>query len=110
MNKKKLIEIAQECIDLQSRKINPKGSFDDGGRWYPETKFGCCNNIRGPSRAWPYSYLMHCRTISHMAKQYMVDEKELRKAVRAIRINLKASNQIPKLPAYASISAEGQNI
>lgn len=50
-----------------SRKTNPKGHFDKGGRWYPssEERQPCCDNIRGPSRNHPYSYMVHCRTLKH---------------------------------------------
>lgn len=53
----------------QTRLVDPDGKFDNGGRWYPSEseKCECCGYVRSPSRAWPYSYLLHCRTRKHVA-------------------------------------------
>jgi hypothetical protein len=65
--------IMKERIEsmFQSRKArqeDPAGTFDKGGRWYPsETeRCDCCDRVRSPSRAYPYSYLLHCRTRTHI--------------------------------------------
>lgn len=52
----------------RDRAQHPSGTFDKGGRWYPaahETA-SCCKAIRLPSRAHPYSLLVHCRTKKHI--------------------------------------------
>lgn len=52
----------------RDRAVNPEGEFDDGGRWYPDTsekQLGSFSGIRGPSRAWPYSYMLRARTREH---------------------------------------------
>jgi len=82
---KKLRAIAEEYIALQDRVIHPDGSFDNGGRWYPETTGECCRGIRSPSRAHPYSYMVHCRTATHLACVSKVDENRLRWAVKRLR-------------------------
>lgn len=54
----------------RDRTVNPEGKFDGAGRWYPSDRedggdiAGC---IRGPSRAFPYSYMLACRTKKHAA-------------------------------------------
>ena len=54
----------------QARDEHPSGKFDNGGRWYPsdEEECGCCGSVRSPSRAWPYSYMTHCRSLHHCQK------------------------------------------
>lgn len=68
----------------RDRQSHPSGKFDSGGRWYPsnEERRGCCSNIRSPSRAYPYSLMLHCRTIEHVAALYGIGARELRAAVR----------------------------
>ncbi len=62
---------------------HPKGEFDTRGRWYPSIteKQPCCFNIRAPSGAYPYSLLVHCRTITHIANLFNVPIKDLRSYV-----------------------------
>lgn len=53
-----------------SRAVHPEGHFDGGGRWYPserENPEGFTASLRGPSRAWPFSYLVGARTRKHAA-------------------------------------------
>jgi hypothetical protein len=77
-------EALQEYMDRQSRRHHPRGTFDKAGRWYPDAaeEQACCGKIRTPSRAYPYSYMTHCRTAEHVAALYGVDVKDLRKAIR----------------------------
>jgi hypothetical protein len=77
----------QVYLDRQARITHPAGKFDKAGRWYPigDERCECCNYIRTPSRAWPFSLMMHCRTMEHVAHLYDVDIKKLRRAVNATR-------------------------
>jgi hypothetical protein len=53
-----------------SRREHPEGSFDKAQRFYPsarEDADGDGTNVRSPSRAWPYSYMLRCRTRQHCA-------------------------------------------
>lgn len=49
------------------RQVNPEGTFDNAGRWFPSRREDSLHlrGIRGPSRAWPYTYLKACRTLAH---------------------------------------------
>jgi len=53
------------------RITHPDGHKDKAGRWYPyscEDPNGQISiNYRSPSRAWPYSYMLACRTAVHCA-------------------------------------------
>jgi len=53
----------------RAREVNPEGHFS-GPRWYPsdrEDAGGSGTSTRSPSRAWPYSYMLRCRSRQHAA-------------------------------------------
>lgn len=54
---------------LAERAVDPPGTFDNAGRWYPSEDWeaSCCSSVRGPSRSYPYAYLTHCRTQKHVS-------------------------------------------
>jgi hypothetical protein len=64
----------KRLIDLiyarrQVRHDHPEGKFDNARRWYPSAQESQGTlQVRGPSRSWPYSYLLHCRTRKHCSK------------------------------------------
>jgi hypothetical protein len=57
----------QVYVRRRDRVVNPDGTFDSAGRWYPSSAENCgdMRSIRAPSRAWPYSYMLACRTKKH---------------------------------------------
>jgi hypothetical protein len=77
-------QAANEYIKRQQRINHPDGKTDKAGRWYPadQERQSCCEYIRRPSCAWPWSLMVHCRTLRHVAHVCGVDERELRRAVR----------------------------
>jgi len=81
----KLRTAAERYIALQARAIHPEGNTDSGGRWYPVRQLPCCSDIRTPSRAYPWSYMTHCRTAAHVAADLDVDPDRLRWAVHKVR-------------------------
>jgi hypothetical protein len=73
-------------VARQRRAVHPQGQFDSAGRWYPYAKTEhrrCCDQIRSPSRRWPYSLMLHCRTAKHVARLFSVPEKDVRRAAKA---------------------------
>lgn len=70
MDPKAIKEIVQVIYEARrDRRVNPKGRFDRAGRWYPNTEEDCDGDgscVRGPSRAYPYSYMTRCRTKAHV--------------------------------------------
>jgi len=70
---------AIEYLGRQSRKKRPQGCLDSAGRWYPHLfeRCGCCNTVLAPSRKYPHSLLIHCKTSHHVARLYNVSEGEL---------------------------------
>lgn len=77
---------ALEYIDRRDRGAHPDGTFDKAGRWWPSSseRRPCCKLIRQPSRAHPYSYMVHCRTIPHVAQLFNVPEAALKERVKQI--------------------------
>lgn len=53
----------------RERVEHPDGRFDKRGRWFPSEKedCDCCASVRTPSNAYPYSYLVHARSLEHIA-------------------------------------------
>lgn len=78
-----LEKAAKDYKERKSRISHPDGKFDSAGRWYPSKneERECCKYVRQPSRKYPYTLMLHCRTIIHISHLYDVDEKELRKAI-----------------------------
>jgi len=83
---KKLRATAQRYIDLQDRRVHPSGTFDHAQRWKPDRELACCALIRSPSRAYPYSLLMHCRSLTHVAAEAGYTVTTLRRAVMRLRV------------------------
>lgn len=77
-------DAAIEYRARQERRHHPVGKFDNAKRWYPdESEYrSCCGPVRSPSRAWPMSYMVHCRTLKHVASLYGVTPTEVRKALK----------------------------
>lgn len=46
------------------------GKTDRGNRFYPNVMHACCENIRTPSRAWPWSLYKHCFSLEHKEHVY----------------------------------------
>lgn len=81
-----IIEAAEAFRARRDRVSHPQGEFDNAKRWYPHKneRCSCCAHIRSPSRTWPFSLMMHCRTAEHIAMLFDVDASDLRKAARLL--------------------------
>jgi len=92
----KIRKAIDEFKALQSREKNPVGSFDSAGRWYPDESEKCefCDSTRSPSRSYPYSLLLHCRTLKHICSKYELDYSEVKKAMNAEKPQKKVEKQI----------------
>lgn len=82
---KRVRRAAASYIARRDRKEHPDGTFDTAKRWYPSDKErqDCCDAIRSPTRNWPYSYVLHCRTLPHVAKLFDVTPEEIRAYLRS---------------------------
>lgn len=60
-------EIIEEVYQmLKNREVNPDGDFDSQGRFYATN--ADLIDVRAPSKAWPYSQLVACRTKKYVKK------------------------------------------
>lgn len=66
---------------------SPVGYRDRAGRWYPrdEEWRPCCDKIRRPSRAWPWTLAQHCRTLEHCCALEGADPKLARKLLSKVK-------------------------
>jgi hypothetical protein len=71
-------------LNRKNRNENPTGKFDNAGRFYLDASEHreCCEGLRSPSRAFPYSQMVHGRTAKHVAHLLNVDERDLKRAAR----------------------------
>jgi hypothetical protein len=62
-------------------RIDHPDGHSDGKRWYPsdDEKCDCCRGIRSPSAAYPWSYMVHCRTRSHCTELYNKNPEQYQK-------------------------------
>jgi hypothetical protein len=71
-----LFEAAKAYLSLQMRETHPPGSFDSAKRFFLDAEYPCCTGIRSPSRAYPYSQMVHGRSAAHVAFQYGLGQEE----------------------------------
>jgi hypothetical protein len=83
-----VVAAAREYLDRRDRISHPEGRTDNGGRWYPsdteDVGGTITRTIRSPSRAWPWSYMVACRTAGHVAELYGVDASAVRSMARTL--------------------------
>ena len=77
-----VIAAAREYVALKTREINPVGKFDKAGRWYPTVPCTCA--VRAPSRAYPYSLMLHMRTAEHVAETHGVSRRDVLAAAKSL--------------------------
>ena len=87
--KERLDQACQEYFNRKARISHPDGEFDRGGRWYADEteEQDCCKSIRNPSRSYPYSMNLHCRSLEHVACLFGVDRSFLRKLAKSQNVN-----------------------
>ena len=87
MKRMKITDAARIYLNRKNRLSHPDGDFDNAQRWYPSKSEhrDCCDEIRSPSRAYPYSYMTHCRSLEHVAALCGKDPKKLRAAVKKLK-------------------------
>lgn len=73
-----VLAAAIRYTELKERHRHPQGRFDNAGRWYPKEQFSCCCGLRSPTKSYPYSLMIHCRTLKHICNEFNVEEKEVR--------------------------------
>ncbi len=92
---RKLQEAADCYRRRKARREHPRGYFDRQQRWFPyEAEYlDCCHSIRTPSARFPYSLMVHCRTVAHVAGLYKVDPEELRRYLKPPKVKTSNPNR-----------------
>ncbi len=81
-------QAALTYVKRRERSEHPAGHFDRKRRWYPaegETR-ECRRSIRRPSAAYPFSLMLHCRTIVHVATLFRVTVRELKEKIPEVML------------------------
>lgn len=98
-DKKKMLKInraAQRYLRRRDWDEHPEGRTDNAGRWYPaESEKFDASRHRVPSRSWPWSYKVACRTTAHCAMLEGIPEllSEVRKEARRLDRKSKQLNR-----------------
>ena len=82
-----ITEAAIEYLKRKLRVSHPEGKMDKG-KWFPVAYLECCNPIRRPSNAYPFSLMTHSRTAIHVAKEYGVEGKALKDRTKIMNLPL----------------------
>ncbi len=87
-------EIIDQQQKLENRECHPAGHFDNRNRFYLHTQYECCQSIREPSAAYPFSEMKHARSLIHVVHENDMSEhlcaiKALKNALKNKRIRFK---------------------
>ena len=100
-------EIINQLFELsKERKVHPSGSFDAQKRWYPDpVLYKEVGSIRMPSRAYPFSFMVHCRTKKFIARLL----EKYKPANLEQAIDLYTRSTIPTLQIPSELEQHRQN-
>ena len=78
---------ARLYVSRKGRHCHPDGDFDKARRWQPsdDEKRSCCETVRWPSRAFPYSRMLHCRSFGHVCNLFRLSSAEMKEARKILR-------------------------
>jgi len=72
----------------QARLEHPEGSFDRAARWYPSGRDSqVISFVREPSRSFPNSYNLSCRSLAHCERYEDADHDIVLLMRRALKKN-----------------------
>lgn len=80
------VAAARQWLARNKGPSRPSGRWDGASRFYPsdDEHRECCDDIRDPSRAYPYSLWSHVHSARHVAALYDVDPVDVRRAVKLL--------------------------
>jgi len=108
---KSVIKATKEYLSRKNRISHPEGSFDKARRWHPSDMERCeaCSTVREPSRAYPFSIMTHCRSISHIAAKYQVDATVMKKLSGQVLRSAKDGLELSVLEAADIVVDKNKN-
>lgn len=83
-----ILNCAKEYISRQDRSSHPAGTFDNAKRFSLAEKYPCCDDIRFPSRRFPFPEMTHGRSLQHVAHEFGV--------AKHLKIIRQATNRLKK--------------
>ena len=100
-------EAANLYLRRKDRKEHPSGRWDGRGRWFPDTTEWqpCCGHIAQPTASYPYSLMVHCRTLPHVASLKKVLVPDLRDALKHLHESTDPDAIDPQTYATANIDS-----
>ena len=89
------LSAAHEAFRRKVRLSHPAGKFDKAGVFHLEERCDCCEGLRRPCPARPYSEMHHARSLTHVAQLYDVPVLHIRRLVKAITLSRQVSCTSP---------------
>jgi hypothetical protein len=74
----RLLRATARYVLRRDRIEHPKGKTDNGGRWYPSDpeERSLVGHLRRPSRSFPWSYMLGCRTLRHSCELERLESRK----------------------------------
>jgi hypothetical protein len=74
----RLLRASARYVLRRDRIEHPKGKTDNGGRWYPSDpeERSLVGHLRRPSRSFPWSYMLGCRTLRHSCELERLESRK----------------------------------
>lgn len=83
------LSAALEAHRREQRISHPAGKFDSAGVFHLEERCACCAGLRRPCPIYPYSEMLHARSLTHVAHLYDVPVLHLQRLVKAFEVAMK---------------------
>ena len=70
---------AMRAVLDYNMSTRPKGRSEKGQKWYPDSveRASCCDSVRSPSHAYPWSLYKHCFSRKHKRQLLLEQPSEL---------------------------------
>jgi hypothetical protein len=83
---RRAVHAAREWFARNKGQSRPAGRWDGASRYRPsaDEHRACCDEIRTPSRAHPYSLWSHVHSAVHVAALHDVDPAHVRRAAKLL--------------------------
>ena len=80
------VPAARQWLARNKGPSRPAGRWDGASRYYPsdDERRECCDDIRSPSRAYPYSLWSHVHSAVHVAALFEANPTEVRRAAKLL--------------------------
>ena len=72
-------EVALNAWISYAQQESPEGSTDNAKRWFPSKAEhrDCCDDVRTPSRSWPWPIYKHCHSLEHKVNKFATKKEHV---------------------------------